>query len=307
MSKTAAIHILTGCTAVGKTELALQWAEDNGAEIVSCDSLLFYRGMDIGTAKPSPEELARVPHHLIDLCAPSESMDIARYVELAREAVRAIVDRGRAVLVTGGSGFYLKAFLGPVVDNVVVTDDVRKRVQAMPLEEAVSELRRANPSGLGILDTANPRRVVRALERCWSTGKTLVQLKDDFARQPSAFAGYDLHLVELVRDADDLAMRIRERIEIMLTRGLITEVQQLVRDGFEANPSASRAIGYREVLAMLAGEFSEDQLVDEIAKNTRGLVKKQRTWFRTQLPAHRTVDATTAKAAQLFEDSKLEG
>ncbi|MES1166444.1 MAG: isopentenyl transferase family protein, partial [Pseudomonadota bacterium] len=103
------IHVLTGCTAVGKTDWALRWAEARGAEIVSCDSLLFYRGMDIGTAKPAPAELARVRHHLIDILDPTDGMDIARYVVLARKAVEDIAARGRPVLVTGGSGFYLKA------------------------------------------------------------------------------------------------------------------------------------------------------------------------------------------------------
>ena len=114
----AVLHVLTGPTAVGKTEWALRWAEENGAEIVSCDSLLFYRGMDIGTAKPSAMELSRVAHHLVDICSPSERMDVAAYVGLARKAVEGILGRGRRVLVVGGSGFYLRTFLGPVTDEI---------------------------------------------------------------------------------------------------------------------------------------------------------------------------------------------
>ena len=114
------IHVLTGCTAVGKTELALRWAEAHGAEIVSCDALLFYRGMDLGTAKPTKAELARVPHHLIDVCDLREPMDVARYVIRAQAAVADIAARGRPVLVTGGSGFYLKAFFAPVDRTSVV-------------------------------------------------------------------------------------------------------------------------------------------------------------------------------------------
>ena len=119
------IHVLTGCTAVGKTEWALRWAESRGAEIVSCDSLLFYRGMDIGTAKPNADELARVPHHLIDICGVTEAMDVARYIKLARDAVQQIESRGRAVLVTGGSGFYLKSFLAPVDQGDACTHEGR--------------------------------------------------------------------------------------------------------------------------------------------------------------------------------------
>src|SRR6185295_6125696 len=108
------LHVLTGPTAVGKTEWALRWAEKNGAEIVSCDSLLFYRGMDLGTAKPTAAERARVPHHLIDICEPTAAMNVSHYVTLARRAVEDIAGRGRALLVTGGSGFYLKSFFAPV-------------------------------------------------------------------------------------------------------------------------------------------------------------------------------------------------
>ncbi|HLP02532.1 MAG TPA: isopentenyl transferase family protein [Opitutaceae bacterium] len=163
------IHVLTGCTAVGKTELALRWAEARGAEIVSCDSLLFYRGMDIGTAKPMRAELARVPHHLVDVCDVREQVNITHYVMNARAAVEGIWARGRSVLVTGGSGFYLKAFFGPVADDVAVPaelrDAVRGKLEREGLEALVAELRALNPAGLGALDVLNPRRVTRALER----------------------------------------------------------------------------------------------------------------------------------------------
>ena len=159
------LHVLTGPTAVGKTEWALRWAEANGAEIVSCDSLLFYRGMDLGTAKPTAAERTRVPHHLIDIRNVTEAMDITHYVALARRAVEEIAARGRALLVTGGSGFYLKSFFAPVADNVEISPTLRAEVARLALPEAVEKLRALNPAGLGALDTDNPRRVARALER----------------------------------------------------------------------------------------------------------------------------------------------
>src|SRR5688572_18814316 len=154
------LHVLTGPTAVGKTEWALRWAERHEAEIVSCDSLLFYRGMDVGTAKPGAAERARVPHHLIDIRDVTEPMDVAGFATLARAAVDDILQRGRAVLVTGGSGFYLKTFLGPVTDDVEVPPAVRAAVARLTPAEAVERLRALNPQGLGTLDVANPRRVV---------------------------------------------------------------------------------------------------------------------------------------------------
>jgi len=304
------IHVLTGCTAVGKTEWALRWAETHGAEIVSCDSLLFYRGMDIGTAKPTREEQARVPHHLIDICEPSDPMDIARYCTMARECVERLSTAGKPILVTGGSGFYLKAFFAPVVDNVVVPESVRATVAALSHEEAVAELRRLNPSeaassaddasaALGGIDLANPRRVVRALERCLTTGKTVAELRRDFAAQPSLFADYDVRLTELVRDPEDLARRVRERVAAMLRAGLLDEVRGLLARGIKENPSAARAIGYRESIAVIEGRAPLAGLEEAIIRNTLALVKKQRTWFRGMLPEHRCVDAGRAASESL--------
>jgi tRNA dimethylallyltransferase len=296
------IHVLTGCTAAGKTEWALRWAEARGAEIVSCDSLLFYRDMDIGTAKPSPAERARVPHHLVDILGLTERMDIARYVELARRTVEEIAARGRPVLVTGGSGFYLRAFFAPVADEVVVPAEIRAAVARVSLAEAVDELRRLHPGGLGALDTANPRRVARALERCRATGRSLDQLAADFRARPAPFAGWRKILTQLERAPADLERRIEARVEAMLAAGLCDEVRRLQAAGLRENPSAARAIGYREVLAAIDGRLAEGQLAAEIVKNTRALVKKQRTWFRTQMPPHRRVAAETATLTELFGD-----
>ena len=298
------LHVLTGPTAVGKTEWALRWAEDAGAEIVSCDSLLFYRGMDIGTAKPTPAERARVPHHLIDICSPAERMDVARYVERARAVVDEIVARGRPVLVTGGSGFYLKAFLSPIADDVAVSAAIRQEVAALSLAEAVARLQALNPAGLGQLDRANRRRVARGLERCLASGRTLADLAERFARQPSAFTAFQIRVTRLEREPTELARRIDQRVEAMLRAGLVDEVRRLRAEGFERNASAARAIGYREVLAMLDGQLDASALGAELAKNTRALVKKQRTWFRTQLPPHRLIMADAVRAAgDLFPSS----
>jgi tRNA dimethylallyltransferase len=300
-SKRGRLRVLTGCTAVGKTEWALRWAEARGAEIVSCDSLLFYRGMDIGTAKPTKAELARVRHHLIDVCEVTERMDVVEYVKRARAAVEEIAARGREVLVVGGSGFYLKAFFAPVADDVEVPADVREKVAGMTPEAALSRLHELNPRGLGGLDVANPRRVVRALERCLASGRTMQELAEEFGRRPSAFADWEVELTQIDREPADLARRIEVRVGAMLREGLVEEVRGLLARGLKDNPSAARAIGYRETIEVLEGRRAESELAGEIAKNTRALVKKQRTWFRTQLPAHRVVRAETLKdAGELF-------
>jgi tRNA dimethylallyltransferase len=299
------LHVLTGCTAVGKTEWALRWAEENGAEILSCDSLLFYRGMDLGTAKPTAAERARVPHHLVDIREVAEPMNAAVYAGLARAAAEEIAGRGRSILVVGGSGFYLRSFFAPVADRREIPAGIREQVTALlasaGLRGAVGELHRLNPAGIGTLDTGNPRRVAAALARCLASGRTLAELAADFAAVPAPFAGWEVRLARLDRAPEDLRARIEFRVAGMLGAGLVDEVRRLLAAGLAANPSAARAIGYRETIAVLEGRAPAAGLAAAIAQDTRALVKKQRTWFRTQLPAHPVVAAATlASASALF-------
>ena len=307
MGDLSRIYALTGCTAAGKTELSLRWAEENDAEIVSCDSLLFYRGMDIGTAKPTVAELARVPHHLIDIREPSNGLDVAEYLDLAIAVVEEIQSRGKKVLVTGGSGFYLKAFFSPVVDNVEVADELREEVAALiegeGLPAAVEKLKALNPEGIGELDTMNPRRVSKALERCMASGKTLAELRRSFDEMKNPLLGAPKKLVRLEREKGELERRVEQRVDQMLEEGLIEEVRRLKDQGIEKNASAALAIGYREPLAFLRGELNREELRERIVINTRRLAKKQRTWFRTQLPPHEVVDLSNISidAIKLFE------
>jgi tRNA dimethylallyltransferase len=300
------VHILTGCTAVGKTEWALHWAETHSAEILSCDSLLFYRGMDIGTAKPSAAELGRVRHHLIDIRPVSEPMNAAVYAAMAKSACDDILGRGKSILVVGGSGFYLRSFFAPVSDGVEVSAAIRTRVDALLKTEGLATLVNAlttlNPKGLGALDTANPRRVASAYGRCLASGKTLADLAASFERAPAPFGGWSVKLVRLERLGADLDARINARAESMVRSGLVDEVKRLLDEGLASNPSAARAIGYRETIDVVEGRLPESGLVAAIAKDTRALVKKQRTWFRTQLPPHTVIEAATlTTVAGLFE------
>lgn len=285
------LHIMTGPTGVGKTALALDWARQHGAEIVSCDSLLFYRGMDIGTAKPSAGERAQIPHHLID-CAPvTEQLNVGDYCRLARAAVEAIQARGRRVLVVGGSGFYLKAFFAAVVDDTQVPEAVRVQVAQWEGEGGLAllleRLRALSPSGTGRLDVNNPRRVARALERCLASGLSVPELEEDFARRSGAFDEWPKETTLLLREKAELEQRIRTRTARMLADGLVEEVKSLREIGLEQNPSAAGAIGYRETLAWLDRGGSLPELEEAINISTRQLVAKQLKWFRTQLrPAH---------------------
>ncbi len=285
---TATLYIITGPTAVGKTAFALDFAATRGGEIVSCDALLLYRGMDVGTAKPSPAERARVPHHLIDIQPVDQPCDVVRFDAAARRAVADIAERGKTVVVAGGSGFYLKSFFAPVTDAVEVPDAVRSRVAGLcesgGLPALLAELRAHSPGGLGSLDTRNPRRVQRALERCLAAGRPLAELQAEFAARPQPYPEFRKHLILLERSREELSQRIRRRVQAMLHAGLVDEVRRLRQAGLERNPAAATAIGYRETLACLRGELEPDDLEDAIVLSTLRLAKKQRTWFRTQLP-----------------------
>lgn len=282
------LHIITGVTAVGKTNYALNYAEALKAEIISCDASLFYRGMDIGTAKPTHEELARIPHHCIDLNPVNQSFDITRFHTLAQKTVKDILNRGKAVVITGGSGFYLKSFFEPVVDTIEVSDAIRAESESIfanyGLRGLLDRLNAVNPEGLGNLDTLNPRRVQRALERCLASKKSLPVLQKEFAERPKPYDSFNKHFILLERDGEELKNRVKMRAESMLKSGLIEEVKALLKNGIEENPNAANAIGYRESIAFIKGEIEEEQLLPLIVKNTNGLVKKQKTWFRSQLP-----------------------
>jgi tRNA dimethylallyltransferase len=281
------MHIISGPTAVGKTEYALRYAEAHDAEIVSCDASLVYRGMDIGTAKPTKTERARVRHHLIDVRAVDKPYDIVSYEREAREVVAEITSRGKAVLVTGGSGFYLKSFLAPVSDGIVVAPELREEVEALFAKEGLqgllAALKSCSSEEWGSLDRQNPRRVMRALERCRATGRSLSELQAEFAAQAEPYAEFSKHLILLERNAEALRERVVVRAQGMLAAGLIEEVRGLRAKGIERNPSAASAIGYRETLDYLKGALGRDELLRAIIQNTMHLVKKQRTWFRSQI------------------------
>ena len=281
------LHIISGPTAVGKTEYALSYAEKHNAEIVSCDALLVYKDMDIGTAKPSVEERSRVKHHMIDVTPVHQPYDIVTYVSAAEAAVASITERGKSIVVAGGSGFYLKSFFAPVVDTVVVSDLIRSEVAKLyenkGLEGLLAELNQRSPKGLGNLDTLNPRRVQRALERCMASGKSLPDLQAEFAARAEPYGEYEKNFILLERDPEALRKRVVLRVDQMIQKGLIEEVDRLRNLGIEQNPCAASAIGYRETLSCLKGEMEREALAQEIVQNTNHLVKKQRTWFRTQI------------------------
>jgi len=289
------LYFLIGPTASGKSDLALEWARANGAEILYCDAFCVYRGMDVGTAKPDMRERGIVPHHGIDLCDVVRAYSVADYVAEARRVVEDCERRGAKLLVTGGSGFYLKSFFAPVIDDTPVPDEVRARVRGMfeggGLEAVVGELLRLNGGAVSGIDLMNPPRVRNALERCIASGRPLAELQKAYREMPAPFADCEKKLCLLSRSPEDLWDRIVRRTRKMLEVGLIDEVKCLRGVGIEKNPSAASAIGYREVIEWLdAGGRDLDSLAEQIAVDTRQYVKKQRSFFKNQLPAAKIVE-----------------
>jgi tRNA dimethylallyltransferase len=291
---------LVGPTAAGKTGAGIAVAELLGAEIVSVDSMLVYRGMDIGTAKPTAAQRARVPHHLLDVAEPSEPFSVARYQGLAREAMAGIRGRGRRVLLVGGSALYERA----VVDELGFPGTDAGTRKGLEAEAAVvgaaglhERLAASDPAAAARIEPGNVRRTVRALEVAQLTGQPF-----------SSFAGgwetYEAHRVRaggISMPAPVLRTRIEARVAEMLERGWLDEVRRLVERGFGSWLTSAQAIGYAELARHLAGELTLDAAVAGTVKRTRALARRQLAFFRRD-PRIRWFEAGEAGAEPLVED-----
>ena len=272
--------LITGPTATGKSAVALALAERIGGEIVSVDSMQVYRGLDLGTAKPSPEERARVPHHLLDVVGLSEVFDAAKFVELATEAVRDIQTRGRTPILCGGTGMYFNAWLNGLGSAPPPDVVLRAELEAKPLPELLDELARTDPVTFDEIDLENRRRIVRAVEVVRLTGRPFSLQRAAWPERAPALAGRSFGLV---RDRDVLRRRIDARVEAMFSGGLIDETRALLTQGLGENRTAMQAIGYRQVVDHLRGERSRLETIDLVKTKTRQFAKRQLTWFRGQL------------------------
>ena len=269
---------IAGPTAVGKSEIALLLAEKLGGEIISADSMQVYRGLDIGTAKPSAAERARVPHHLIDICDLTENFDAAQFIRLAQKAVAEIQSRGHVPIFCGGTGLYFKAFLSGLGEAPATNPVLRAELDAASFEALLHELRERDPAAYEKIDKQNLRRVIRAVEVIRLTGKKFstqrAQWKSEARSQKNEKAFC------FTRPAADMHARISARVDAMFARGLAEETRALLQHGLAENKTAMQAIGYRQVVEYLRGERPLAETVELVKSRTRQFAKRQLTWFR---------------------------
>ena len=269
---------IAGPTAVGKSEIALRLAEQLGGEIISADSMQVYRGLDIGTAKPSPADRGRVPHHLIDICDLTAAFDAAQFIRRAQVAVDEIQSRGHVPIFCGGTGLYFKAFLSGLGEAPGTNPELRAELEGASFESLLHELRERDPAAYETIDKQNPRRVIRAVEVIRLTGKKFSEQRAEWKIQNSKFKIQNCYC--FTRPAPDLHARINARVDAMFARGLVEETRELLQHGLEQNKTAMQAIGYRQVVEHLRGERSLPEAIELVKSRTRQIAKRQLTWFR---------------------------
>ncbi|HAX70385.1 MAG TPA: tRNA (adenosine(37)-N6)-dimethylallyltransferase MiaA [Anaerolineae bacterium] len=286
------IILIVGPTAVGKTELAICLAERLNGEIVSADSRLFYRGMDIGTAKPSQAETMRVPHHLIDIVNPDETLSLAVFQEMAREVISQIHSRGKLPFLVGGTGQYVRAvtegWTPPAVQPDARLRNVLETLQEQQGKEWLYEkLKILDPVAASAIDLRNVRRTIRALEVIFTTGKKFSE------QRGQSDSPYHLVTVGLNRPRAELYQRVDERIEKMFADGLIDEVRGLLNKGYSPLLPSMSAIGYRECVSVVQGSMTMEQAKAEMKRLTRVFVRRQANWFKESDPNIRWFDPSS--------------
>ncbi len=279
------MYVLAGPTAAGKTEVAVETARLLDAEIINVDSRQVYRGMDIGTAKPTHAQRAAIPFHMIDVVDPVAVYSAAEFGEKARKEAKAIWARGKRVLAEGGSGLYFLAFLEGLFDCPPVPSEVRESVrrdlEEKGLEELVRELERVDPNMADRIDRRNPVRVCRAVEVFRATGVPMSKLQKERAQSPD----FNVVWCGLSWSRDELYRRINMRTRQMLEAGWVDEVRRLLDSTPASRLVMERTLGYREILSMLDGSLEPGELTETITRRTRNYARRQMTWFR----ANRTI------------------
>lgn len=282
------ICCIVGPTASGKTALSVALARKFGGEIVSCDSMQLYRGMDIGTAKPTRAEMDGIPHHMMDILDPAEDYSVGRYVAQADVCVQKILARGKPVFVVGGTGLYVDSLMAgrqfAPFPQTGRREELTHLVETRGIEPLMEQLRAVDPEAAATIHPSNTKRVIRALEVYLETGKTITQHNRETAALPPKYRPVWLGLDFENREA--LYARIDQRVEEMFDQGLREEVEALLRRGVPTSATAMQAIGYKELCACLRGEETLEAAKAQIQQGSRRYAKRQLTWFRRNPEIH---------------------
>lgn len=282
-SKKEKLVVLIGPTAVGKTKLSIELATKLNAEIISGDSMQIYKGMDIGTAKITRDEMEGIPHHLIDIKEPHESFSVAEFQVVVRKLITDIHNRGKLPMIVGGTGLYIQS----VIYDYQFTDDASNPEYRKILEQQVAErgvdtlfqeLKEIDPDSAERIHPNNVRRVIRALEIFKTTGKTMTEYMEGQKRE----LNYDIALIGLTMERELLYKRINKRVDLMLESGLLDEVTAFHSRELRDCQSI-QAIGYKELYSYLDGSLSLEEAIQQLKQNTRRYAKRQLTWFRNKM------------------------
>ena len=293
--------VIVGPTAVGKTEISLRVAERQRGEIISADSRLFYRGMDIGTAKPTQEEQNRVPHHLINIATPEQEWSLAVYLPQAIAVIQQIQQRKNTPFLVGGTGQYIQAVVeGWEIPAIKPDPRLRKAIRRWAEQTGVEGIRERlkvlDPIAAEGIDGPNLRRMIRALEVILSSGRRFSDQKTKIGSQ------FQIMQIGLIRPREELFQRIDLRIDRMLEQGLVNEVQTLLNAGYSPELSSMSAIGYKQIIKHLTGEISLDEAISQIKSKTRKYVRQQANWFQIGDPEIRWFSASVDPTEEIIAE-----
>ena len=275
------IICVVGPTASGKTALAVELAKELNGEVISCDSMQIYRRMDIGTAKPTLQEMQGIPHHMIDIIEPTEDFSVSKYCELAAPILEDVLSRGKTAVICGGTGLYAEALIKgndfAPTPSTGVRERLEQRWQTEGIEALTEELRAVDPEAVE-RSQGNPRRILRALEVYLETGETITAHNLRTQAIPPKYEAQWLAID--FTDRQDLYDRINLRVERMVEEGLLEEIQSLLAEGIPEKATAMQAIGYKEFVDALAGRSTVAQAIEDLQRSSRRYAKRQLTWFR---------------------------
>ena len=289
MAVTEKVICVVGPTATGKTKMGVALAQRFDGEVVSVDSMQIYRGMAVGTAAPTPEEMEGVPHHMIGVADPWENWSAARFTAAADACVQDILRRGRRPILVGGTGLYLDALLRGIdfaagSQDTPLRRQLQERLRREGAEALLEELRRIDPDSAARLHLRDEKRILRALEVYQETGETITQHDRRTREQPPRYEGLFIGLN--FKDRQDLRDRIDRRVDDMVAQGLLDEVRSLLQSGLPRTATAWQAIGYKQFLAVADGRMTEDDAVEEVKLRSRQYAKRQLTWLRRNEAIH---------------------